>query len=85
VIVGTIPPRAAPSSHNTNRVGYNTTIRGWVGTEIDAIFDIAADPTMGPDAAASDTSLYSDGTHPTAAGQVIFQGIYQPVIDSFLP
>jgi hypothetical protein len=51
----------------------------------DGLADIAADPTIGIDAAAFDTSLYSDGIHPTALGQSYIKPIVKPVVVSLLP
>lgn len=70
VIIWTVLPRSAGgggAGFNPRRNTANTTLRTWVGTHCDAIVDFDLMP-MGPDAAASDTSLYSDGIHPTLAG-----------------
>ena len=81
VVLCTILPRTA-DGFNALRDAANTTMRGWVGVHADAIADFAADPTMGPDAAAANTALYSDGTHPTDAGQTILESIIRPVINA---
>ncbi len=44
--------------------------------------DFAAEAHMEPDAAASDSSLYSDGTHPTAAGQVYLEPVWTAAVNS---
>ena len=80
-MLGTILPSTA-SGFNTARNTVNTTLRTWVGTHCDAIADFAADATMGPDAAASNATYYSDGTHPTAAGQVILETVIRSVINA---
>ena len=80
VVLCTVPPGTA-SGFNAARNLANTTLRTWVGVHADALCDFAADPTMGPDAAASDTSLYGDGEHPTAAGQAILEPIYRAAIN----
>lgn len=50
---------------------------GWAAANyVDALCDIGSDATMGPDAAASNTALYVDGTHPTATGQANLAAIY---------
>lgn len=75
---------------NRRRAEANAAIRSAVGTHIDAVIDFAADPVMGPDSAARDTSLYRDGTHPTdgcgmgCGGQGKLAAIYAPVVDRLL-
>ena len=88
VAVGTILPRTAPG-FNTWRNTCNTEIRLWAtggstvpGIHADAIIDFAAEATMGPDAAASNATYYSDGTHPTNAGQVLLEVVYRAVMDA---
>jgi hypothetical protein len=85
------PQSGADLRTNTNRVSVNNGIRAAVGTKIDAVIDFAADPVMGPDAAACDTALYQPGgLHPTdgAAGGFGGQGklelIYAIVVDRLL-
>lgn len=53
---------------NVQRAALNVLINTEVSPSWDYICDLGANATMGPDAAASDTSLYSDGTHPTQTG-----------------
>lgn len=98
VIVGTVLPlyNAANASytatHNSRRAVVNVAIRAAVGTRIDGVADFAADPSMGPDSAARDPSLYHDGTHPSDAtivgggldGQSRLAAIYAPVLDRVL-
>lgn len=88
VVLLTIPPRL-DANHNINRAIINTEIRQWTtggvtipGIHCHAIADIAANSFVGDDADASDVTYYVDGTHPTAAGQVIFESIVRPVIDA---
>lgn len=69
---------------NTERNACNTVMSGWVGLHCDALCDFGADATMGPDAAAANTSLYSDGTHPTASGSANLQNIIGPILDGFV-
>lgn len=89
--VATILPRISDvsDSFNTRRNIINPVLRTWVGLHCDAIIDFAADPTMGPDSVANGTgtynpTYYSDGVHPTDAGQVILETIYRPVINGLL-
>lgn len=84
VIVGTQLP-STTSGYNAWRNTNNPTISTWVGSHADAVFDFAANATMGPDAAASNLTYYSDGVHPTAAGQVILKNTIAPTIDSYIP
>lgn len=81
VILCTILPRTT-ASFNTARNTANTTIRTWAGTHADAICDFAAEATMGPDAAASDTTYYSDGIHPTDAGQILLEPVMRAAVDA---
>lgn len=88
VVICTILPRTL-GGFNASRNSVNDEIRLWLtngllapGVHADAICDFAADPTMGPDAAASDTTYYSDGLHPTSAGQLILAGVYGPVVNA---
>jgi lysophospholipase L1-like esterase len=68
---------------NAQRAIYNTAIRGWVGTHVDAIIDIAADSTIGTDAAANNTTYFNaDKTHPLDAAYVIWETIARPVLDA---
>ncbi len=69
-VVCTIPPSTSNVAFNTARATANTTIRGWTGGRVDYLcdWDLTA---MGPDAAASDTTLYSDGIHPTELGTIV--------------
>lgn len=76
VMVGTILPTTQLGSNGVlddRRTAANVLIRnavseGWA----DALFDFAADATMGPLAAASNTSLYSDGIHPTTTAHATY-------------
>ena len=97
VAMGTILPRydgsrpAFTAEFNRRRnQEANPGIRAAVGVHIDAVIDFAADPVMGPDAAAKDTNLYRDGLHPTdgcgmgCGGQGKLAVIYTPVVDRLL-
>jgi hypothetical protein len=71
VILCTPLPRTgtfAGTNYNIKRAQERAAMLTWVGTHCDYLCDMGADPVMGPDAAASDTTLYSDGTHPTNLG-----------------
>lgn len=75
------PTPTTASGFNTQRALVLSTMRGWVGTKCAAIIDFAADATMGPDAAASNATLYSDGTHPTTLGQQNLEAIARTVLN----
>lgn len=60
---------ATLTGYNAQRDAVNTAIRSWVGSTIVACWDAGdLSTTMGADAAAADTTLYYDGTHPTEVG-----------------
>jgi len=94
VAVGTILPQKIASNpsnsllHNTMRAQANNTLRAVAGTKIDAVIDFAYHPSMGPDAAAGDTTLYQDGLHPTDGGGLGVGGqgklaeFYGPVVNA---
>lgn len=84
VIASTLHPKASVTGWETARSYVNPIIRTWVGSHCEAVADYAAHPIMGPAAAASDVTLYSDGTHPTALGQTYNLDVFTPVINSML-
>lgn len=69
VVLLTVLPQTTPG-FNTIRNAANDLIYG-DPTFYDALADVAADPTIGADAAASDLTYYSDGEHPTQAANII--------------
>jgi hypothetical protein len=85
VIACTVLPRSSnPSATPTfisTRHAFNESIRA-SSSHYDALCDFAADPVMGPDSAASNVSLYSDGVHPTSTGQTNLLNIMQPLVES---
>jgi lysophospholipase L1-like esterase len=89
VAMGTILPQningiAYMTEFNRRRPLANAAIRAAVGTHIDAVIDFAADPTIGPDAAAQNKALYPDGLHPSASAQATMATVYGPVVDQLL-
>jgi hypothetical protein len=97
VAVGTVLPQYWPDNpsfevefNRRRNDEANPAIRAAVGTHIDAVIDFAADPVMGPDAAARNTALYRDGVHPTdgnqagTGGQNKLAAIYGPVVDALI-
>jgi len=83
VVIGSIPPSTS-AGFNTWRNVVNPYIQNsaWrAANGVAAIYDIAADPTIGPDAAASNATYYGDGTHWTQAAQDIAETIYRPAIN----
>lgn len=81
VVLCTVLPSTA-AGFNANRNTANATLSTWVGTHCDALCDFAAEATMGPDAAASNATYYSDGTHPTAAGQALLEVVYRAAVNA---
>jgi hypothetical protein len=90
VILCTVLPTTI-AGFNTTRATVNAELRFWTvsgsggavfGKHADRICDFAADPTMGTDAAASNTTYYVDGVHPTTAGHAILRKVFQPVLDA---
>jgi lysophospholipase L1-like esterase len=91
VAVGTILPQYHPTNalfqakFDSYRATVNASLRA--STKVDAVIDFAADPVMGPDAAARNTALYHDGVHPTNAcgmgcgGQGKLAVVYKGVVD----
>ncbi len=91
--VGTCLPRKVGSfgwiaANETERQTYNswvianTPVSGYAGH--DFVLDFAADAVMGAASAPNDTTLYSDGTHPTALGQDYLTPIYREAVRPFL-
>ncbi len=69
VAVATVLPNTVTADHETRRSIANPLIRAGEGAWHDKLVDFAADPIVGPLAAASDPLLYPDGLHPSADGQ----------------
>jgi len=80
VVVATVLPSTL-LGFNTKRNAANVLIVADTSF-YDALARFDLDATMGPDAAASNTTYYSDGTHPTAAGHVILAPIAKAAIES---
>lgn len=67
---------------NAKRAAVNAFIRNSVGTAIDDVVDFAADPTVGVDSAADNSSLWNlDGLHPADGAQSYLTAVYTPVVD----
>lgn len=88
VVVCTMTPQASPAANpatfNTNRATYNPQYKALVGVSAHAFIDFGGDSLIGPDAAAADTSLYSDGLHETSLGKGHLARIAAPVFDTFV-
>jgi lysophospholipase L1-like esterase len=96
VAIGTVLPVYFENSpfvtnlHNGRRHIVNAAIRSAVGSKIDAVIDFAADPVIGPDVAARDKKLFSDGIHPTdpslgaGSGQERMFIVYAPVLNKLI-
>lgn len=78
----TLNPRDV-SGFNTNRNIANPLIRNFQSEGLcNFILDFAAHPTYGVDAAASNTSYYPDGTHPSDIVQQSMADTTQPIVDA---
>lgn len=76
VVVCTILPIDGGTTHNSRRATVNTDITtNFVsGGYADAIADLAADATMGPDNSRTlDGTKWTDATHPSAAGHALLE------------
>lgn len=83
IVLLTIPPSCV-AGFNAWRDTVNPILTGagWAAAHgVDAIADIAADPTTGVDAAGCNTTYYSDGTHPTDATIAIWEPIYAAAVN----
>lgn len=71
VFVGTMLSRTG--GIDTKKDAYDSLIlSGWKTSGADGVVDFAANPLMGADGAYTNTTYFqSDGTHPTAAGQLL--------------
>lgn len=71
------------NTHNTRRALLNTIYKtAYPGAHAVTIIDFAADATMGTDTSFTDHPTdWTDSTHQSAAGDVIFEGIARPVIN----
>lgn len=85
VVLGTLLPQNEVTNvgFNSRRNTANSLIRA-DNSFYDVLADYAADATMGGDSAASNTTYYVDGVHPTAAGHQILGNIAAAAINSIL-
>jgi len=84
VAVGTITPKP-DGAFNTRRNAANVLIRAGSGVDFEAVFDFAADPTIGTDTAGSNTTFYPDGVHPSQDVHATYlHPIYRPVANFLL-
>jgi hypothetical protein len=75
-------PAGNPASHNPKRAGFDSAMRAaYAGGRLDGLADVAADPVIGPDAAAANTVLYTDGLHMTAYGYERLGQLTIPALD----
>jgi lysophospholipase L1-like esterase len=85
IIVATILPNDAwDATKQTTRNDLNTLIRDNWASFADGFCDFAADPTMGPQSAASDNTLYPDGLHPSELGHSYLAPLAATAINSLL-
>jgi lysophospholipase L1-like esterase len=98
IIVSTVTPRSRPAIKRTLMrttdylTQFNRTLT-WItaaahgpnvtGTiDADFLWNVAADPVVGPAAAAADFSLYKDGLHPTTAGHMQMAASLAPLMNA---
>jgi lysophospholipase L1-like esterase len=81
VIVFTVLPSTVTGGFNGLRNDYNALLAAG-HSFADAYCDMAAEATIGPDAAASNAALYPDGTHPSAAAHALAAVQLLPVLQS---
>lgn len=85
IIVSTLLPNSSwDAAHQSTRNSLNNLIRTNWPSFADGFADFAADPTMGPQSAASNTNLYADGLHPTEFGHSILAPIAVTAINTIL-
>jgi lysophospholipase L1-like esterase len=85
VIVCTILPNNAwNGTQQTTRNDYNTLVRTNWASFADGLCDYAVDPTMGPQAASADTTLYGDGLHVTELGHSYLAPITAAAVNALL-
>nr|WP_228244346.1 SGNH/GDSL hydrolase family protein [Porphyrobacter sp. GA68] len=94
VVIATVLPQQLTdvnrsAKHNVMRKELANFLRQ--ATWVDGLVDFAADPEMGPDEAALNKALYTDGLHPTdgthgvgEGGQVKLYRVFKPVVDQLL-
>jgi len=79
IIVGTL---ASARERDAARVTYNTYIRAGWPTFADEMFDVGADPNIGPLEAYTNTTYFTeDGIHPKDAGYVVIASVCQAAIN----
>lgn len=85
VVAATLLP-AGDVGYNAWRNTVNTDILAtWLGLHADAIWDIGNDPTMGPDSAPNNATLYQpDKEHPTNLGQSDIEISYAAKLNSII-
>ncbi len=81
IVASTLPSNTANQTHADSA---NTLIRA-DSSYYDALADFAANGTIGCTGCAANATYFSDGVHPTAAGQAIMATIAQSAITTALP
>ena len=86
IILATLLPNGSwDVTRQATRNDLNALIRGNWSTFADGIADFAADPTMGPQSAASNIALYPDGLHVSMEGAAYLAPIAAAAINALLP
>ena len=87
VVVLTVAPRVDGFSNSQTSGGYETArndLNAWIRTQTalwNVVADVAANPLVGPQAAASG-AYYSDGLHLSDAGQAVYRDVIVAAINS---
>jgi len=87
IVASALLPRSSAGSGptiNAYRPTFAASLKARLGLDIDAIVDFSLDSIIGPDAAGNDTTLFSDGLHPTALGRAHMTRLYAIVLDTFI-
>jgi lysophospholipase L1-like esterase len=85
VVVCTLLPSGNQSTHYLAYLAWRNAVNPLIRSDpsfYDAVCDFAADPTMGPDAAGDDLSLYYDTLHPSQLGQNNLAAILNTVFEN---
>jgi lysophospholipase L1-like esterase len=85
IVVGTLLDRTngtdGGTQFETAQSQFNGTVRGWVGTTIDAVSDFAANASLGAAGAANNATNFGDKIHLTTAGYALADPIARTAIN----
>jgi len=87
VIVLTVLPRTQvglPATFEADRQAINAELRQHWRDYADALVDVGANPTLGPDGSQANLTYYWDGIHLTDAGYAVVAGMVAPALEAVL-